>query len=77
MSATEAANILEEYKLIINSLIKDCIGLDFICDELSGSDWCEEHCNNSSPDIECVRKYYAEKNVEESAANLKLEKDEF
>ena len=55
------ADMLEEYELIINSLIKDCIGLDFICDKLGVSEWCEEHCNGNTPDIECVRKYYKEK----------------
>ena len=58
---SEAADMLEEYELIINSLIKDCIGLDFICDKLGCSEWCEEHCNGNTPDIECVRKYYKEK----------------
>ena len=39
--------------------LKDCI-TDFICDELSPSDWCKKHCRVDCPDIECLRKYYSE-----------------
>lgn len=47
---------------ILKLFLKDCIATDFICDELSPSDWCENHCGNEQerPDIECLRKYYEE-----------------
>lgn len=72
---SEAADMLEEYELIINSLIKDCIGLDFICDKLGVSEWCEEHCNGNTPDIECVRKYYKEQNMDTNKKIELLEKE--
>jgi hypothetical protein len=66
----EAADMIEEDEQIIKGLIEDCISLDFICDKLGGSEWCEERCNDNTPDIECVRKYYKEQNMD---TNKKIE----
>ena len=50
------------YKELLECLIEDLNPfLDYICDELGTSEWCEEHCSGTCPDIECVRKYYEEK----------------
>lgn len=46
---------------ILKLFLKDCVGVNyFICDELGPSNWCENHCNQDCPDIECLRKYYSE-----------------
>lgn len=45
---------------ILKRILDDCTGLDFICDEMGGSAWCNNHCQNFSPDIECIKKYYEE-----------------
>lgn len=45
---------------ILKLFLKDCIATDFICERQSHSEWCENHCNQDCPDIECVREYYSE-----------------
>ena len=47
---------------ILKLFIKDCASPDFICDELSPSKWCENHCEHGQDclNIECLRKYYSD-----------------
>ena len=60
-----ALTLIEEQEKVLSKAwewLEDDYNGDCVCDELSGSDWCEEHCDKREkigPTKECFLRYWS------------------